>query len=360
MKDVKIYTLAFLHSKISFFIEKPLSMVHIFDFFSTHFMMSEGAEEDVLARIIVTRNSALFEGVDFTAGEDIYLRKSASEFFTIPAKSVVLGGVQYLRCAKMFLALNTAEKTITVSTQGDDLKAEELVIIELIRDLILKNEENHGVVVLHATCAYRDGLATLIIGPKGAGKSTTLLELVSKFDYLFMSGDKTFLWVEDGQLLASGWPDYPHLGLGTLSKYPKFISAFELSEQITAAQGDLWSTEHKRAISPQTFKAMIPHVPTGLIATVGCFLYPRLEPSEDCLLVPVVEHIFQMEPHIERIFEKDKVQWNAFIEPQNLDAIDRMIEHFKQFTSVLPAFELIGSGILSSVATMHTGVVSSE
>lgn len=364
MANVKAYTMSFLHSKLAFYIEEPLSIDTILDFFSTHFVIQNKPSDNVLASITVTKNDDYFKGIDFSKGEDVYLRKSASDFFTIPAKRVLLEDVQYLKCLKTdtYIAMDPHKGTVLISTQWKNEKAEELVFIELIRDLVLKNEENHGVVVLHATCSYKAGKATLIIGPKGAGKSTTLLEIVSKFGHQFMSGDKTFLWVENGQLYASGWPDYPHLGLGTLSKYPEFIGKFGLSEEINAAKKNLWSTDHKRAIPPDVFKSMIPHVPAGFTSLVGGFLYPKLEPVLDSKLVLLHDHISSMGPHIERIFgEKgDAMLWNDFVKPHNLDEISKMIEQCKVVASKLPAFTITGSGILTDLDALDEGVAASD
>ncbi|MBJ6363218.1 hypothetical protein ACFOQM_18525 [Paenibacillus sp. GCM10012307] len=356
--------MSFLHSKLSFYIEEPLSLDSVFDFFNTHFDIQHGANDDVLASITVTKSTDSFKDIDFSAGEDVYLRKSASEFFTIRAKCVVSNEVQYLKCLKTntYIAMNKHDGTILIASPGENPQAEELVFIELIRDLVLKNEENHGVVVLHATCAYKDERATLIIGPKGAGKSTTLLEIVSKFGYQFMSGDKTFLWVENGQLYASGWPDYPHLGLGTLSKYPEFIGKLNLSEDIHAAQESLWSTDHKRAIPPDIFKTIFASVPAGFTCLVGGFLYPKLEPAPASELAHLNDHVASMLPHIERIFGEngDAVLWNNYIVPQDLLGINRMIDECKKAASRLPAFTIRGSGILTNLDALNEGVPSHD
>ncbi|WP_349304934.1 hypothetical protein [Paenibacillus sp. Marseille-Q4541] len=362
MAQVRGYTMSFLHSKLTFYVEDSLSLDSIFDFFSTHFVIKNEPSDSVLASITVTRNNDNFKEIDFSSGEDVFLRKSASDFFTIPAKRVILEGIQYLKCLKTntYIAMNSNKSTILISIQGEDVRAEELVFIELIRDLVLKNEENHGVVVLHATCSYKEGKANLIIGPKGAGKSTTLLEIVSKFGHQFMSGDKTFLWVENGQLYASGWPDYPHLGLGTLSKYPEFIGKFGLSEEINDAKETLWSTDHKRAVPPDVFKSMISHVPAGFTSLVGGFLYPKLEPDKETELTPLENHVSSMVPHIERAFGDNghAKYWNDFVKPQNLEQIKNMIEQCKMVASKLPAFTITGSGILTSFNALDEGVAS--
>nr|WP_145404299.1 hypothetical protein [Paenibacillus xylanexedens] len=359
-----LYTMSFLHSELTFQLEEAISLGSIFDFFGTHFVINREASDHALARITVTNNNDYFNDIDFSAGEEVYLRKSASDFFTIPAKRVSLGETVYFQCSKTntYIAMNSTNGTIVIATPWENVEREELVLIELIRDLVLKNEENHGVVVLHATCSYHDGKANLIIGPKGAGKSTTLLELVSKLGHQFMSGDKTFLWVKEGQLYASGWPDYPHLGLGTLSKYPEFVGEFGLADEIDAAQETLWSTDHKRAIPPAVFKSMIPHVPAGFVAPVGAFIYPKLEPSERSVITQLDNHVSLMVPHIERMFgEKGPAKrWNEFVKPGNLDEIDNMIEQCKTVAYELPAFEITGSGVLTSHNFLDGGVISYE
>ena len=342
-------SIKYLHSNINFFIDSSLSLDHIFDFFSTHFLIEKDkTSKKAIADIYITREDSAFSNINFEKGEDIYLRKSASDFFTIPAKRLTKHGIEYIKCTKTgtLLAFDTSNNQINISTQSTETEQDELVFIELIRDLILKNEENHGVVVLHATSAYKNGSASLIIGPKGAGKSTTLLELVSKLDYKFMSGDKTFLWIENDELCAAGWPDYPHLGLGTLSKYTEFIDKFDLSDKIESAKDNLWSTDHKMAIDPKFFKEVLPFIEQGLVSTVGSIIYPNLYPADKCEVENVAEHIDLMMPHIERIFTPNHQLWNHFVEPKNQAELTAMINDCLKKASQIPALVIKGSGIL--------------
>jgi hypothetical protein len=349
LKSCNATTIEYLHSSLNFFIDPSLSLDHIFDFFSTHFFIKKNQEaSDVIANVYITRDNSLFSQINFEQGEDIYLRKSTSEFFTILGKRVMTNGIEYIKCMKTetLIAFDSINKKINISTQSTETEQDELVFIEFIRDLILKNEENHGVVVLHATSAYKDSNASLIIGPKGAGKSTTLLELVTKLNYKFMSGDKTFLWVEEGQLLAAGWPDYPHLGLGTLSKYPNFVEKFGLTEQIEAAKDNLWSTDHKMAIDPKFFKEVLPFTEPGSVSSVGSMIYPNLYPTEECFMEHVVDHIDLMVPHIERIFTSDNKLWNHFIQPKNQVELKVMTNNCLKVASQIPGVVVKGTGIL--------------
>ncbi|MFP7175751.1 hypothetical protein [Priestia filamentosa] len=342
-------TLEYLHSKLNFFIDPSLSIDNIFNFFSTHFFIKKDTTEDnPLANVYVVRDSSEFENINFDNGEDIYIRKSASDFFTIPGKRVSVGGIEYIKCIKTdtLLLFDSINKKIVISTQLKDTEQDELVFIEIIRDLILKNEENHGVVVLHATSALKDGKASLLIGSKGKGKSTLLLELVNELDYKLISGDKTFLWINEGKLMCAGWPDYPHLGLGTLSKYPAFVEHFRLRDKIEAVKEDLWSTEHKMAIDPKFFQEMIPFADTGLSFPVENIIYPNLFPTNECEVLQISNHMEMMKPHIERIFVKGNVIWNNFIKPKNQSELEMKIDDCINLANEIRAYEINGSGIL--------------
>ncbi|MCL6451613.1 MAG: hypothetical protein K6T75_10010, partial [Acetobacteraceae bacterium] len=72
-----------------------------------------------------------------------------------------------------------------------------------------------------------EGAAVLVIGGKGAGKSTVLLDLVTRPGWRFLSGDKVFLETGEAGVLAHGWPDYPHLGHATVMRHPALRRAAE-------------------------------------------------------------------------------------------------------------------------------------
>jgi hypothetical protein len=197
--------------------------------------------------------------------------------------------------------------------------------------------------------------AALIVGPKGAGKTTTLLELVCKFDFEFMSGDKTFIWVEDGKFMAAGWPDYPHLGIGTLFKYPKLMEKLQLSDPSELSQGDMWSTKEKIVVDPRVFREIIPHTAQGTVCPVGSFIYPYLYPSDTCNIVPMEDHANLMAEHIERVFEVGIRQWNQFVQPKNMKSPVKTVQLCIDSARKIPAYQITGSGYLDdiSILTSH-------
>ncbi|WP_127534508.1 phosphoenolpyruvate carboxykinase (ATP) [Paenibacillus kobensis] len=347
--NVKRVTLRYLHTELEFHIEDGISLEPVFEFFGTHFEVERGAEAvNPLAVIRVIRDASQFGNIAWDAGEDVYIRKSASAFFTIVARRVSIGGTEYYRCNRtdIRIAMDAVNGSILVAGATEGSERENMVWIELIRDLVLKNEENHGVVVVHATCAYQDGAAMMIAGQKGAGKSTTLLELVHRFGCSFMSGDKTFLWMDGGKLYASGWPDYPHLGLGTMSKYPEFVERYGLADPIAAAQETLWSGEHKIAVSPEVFKAIIPMTPPGLRCPVRLVIYPSVYPSGQCEIRTVDDHIRRLTPHIERMFADGTVLWNRYVEPSTPEEYDAAVQACLAKLASISAVTVEGSGII--------------
>ncbi len=94
-------------------------------------------------------------------------------------------------------------------------------LIEFIRSTTLVAEDRLGTVVLHASSVLTSDGATVILGHKGAGKTTTQWGLLSRRNCHYISGDKVLLSSKSGVSIIRGWPDYPHVGFGTLREYPE-------------------------------------------------------------------------------------------------------------------------------------------
>ncbi|SCK38902.1 hypothetical protein [Streptomyces sp. WMMB 322] len=162
--------------------------------------------------------------------------------------------------------------------------------------------------VLHATAAYRDGSAVLVTGGKGAGKSTVLLELVERFGYRVMSGDKTVVHeLPDGSVLAAGWPDYPHLGYGTVAKYPGLREIAGIPEDYRPAQDHAFSPVGKFAVDPVRFRDRFPSAQLGVQAPVSAIIHPSIGPGDHTVLEPVggsmAERAAALDANLESAFD---------------------------------------------------------
>ncbi|KAG8148786.1 hypothetical protein [Burkholderia catarinensis] len=165
-------------------------------------------------------------------------------------------------------------------------------LIELVRYYGLLVEQSKGAAIMHASAvATRVGGDIIAIGGvKGAGKTTTMLDLVASGDYLYFSGDKLLLDVVDGRIRARGWPDYPHVGVGTLRSHP------ELAEQLGLAgiaADPAFADTDKRLCPPEAMRRALASSGTGTgwltsvclpdVSAPGSFRIDSLAPDEIAL-----------------------------------------------------------------------------
>ena len=282
--------------------------------------------------------------------EDIFLRKSASEFFTVPARRAATDGREYLECTKTgsrFL-FDRAARVIDVALGAGG----HMDLVELVRDLVVKHQENTGAAVLHATAAYRDGAVVLVTGAKGAGKSTVLLELVEHFGYQVLSGDKTVLHgLPDGSVVAAGWPDYPHLGYGTIAKYPGLREIAGIGDDHVPAEGHAFSPVGKFAVDPLAFRDRFPSAPVGVRVPVAAILHPAIGPGERTVVEPLTgsrrEHAEMLSANLESAFDGVNAGWHHYLD-------DGRAAHAAQRDRIIgilagvPAWTLTGPGDLTA------------
>lgn len=326
-------------------------------FLGTHFRVEE---VDSSSNPLVTLDVRhLGEPVaDDGTWEQIFVRKSASEFFTIPALRKTSGDVESVYCTKTSTRFdfNTSRGTVDVFVGG----AGQLDLVELIRDLVLKDQENRGAAVLHGTAAERDGRAVLITGLKGAGKSTVLLELVEHHGYRVMSGDKTLAVRDaDGQTVLAGWPDYPHLGYATIVKYPGLKDIAGLSDEFIPEPGFEFSPVGKFAVNPAGFRERFPSARRGLEAPAEVILFPGIGAAAETTFEAVTgpeEVLRRLRELDESPFTGKHAGWTSFIRShREAHAVER--DTMLNDLSAAAAWDVRGPGDVTEIPWLHAGAV---
>lgn len=169
-----------------------------------------------------------------------------------------------------------------------------LAAARITRELIRVQLEADGWAILHASATVRDNNATLALGPKGAGKTTTALLLTTQGHQL-LANDRVFLHPATRALLP--WPAAAALGLGLLHAHglldgvrAQLIAGQHLHPTVDPAvitailNGDTGPLRDPRGRELKT--QLFPHQLTDWLglqlarcATATALIFPRLDPD---------------------------------------------------------------------------------
>lgn len=151
-------------------------------------------------------------------------------------------------------------------------------VLDFIRDLVIRNQETLGTVVLHASAATDGSSAIAIAGPKGAGKTTTLLSMLRRSAWSYFTGDKLFCRpLPGGGVEAHPWRDYPYVGVGTIRADAR------LTKLVRAVQPDLdeLAPSRKILLDPDTFEEEWLGTPfSAAPRPIAALLLPHVIPGE--------------------------------------------------------------------------------
>lgn len=150
-------------------------------------------------------------------------------------------------------------------------------VVDFVRDLVIRNEEDHGTVVLHASAVHRDGEAIAIAGPKGAGKTTTLLSALRRGSWEYFTGDKLFCVVDNTDIRVYPWRDYPHVGVGTIRSDRGLLAL--VRERVDPGI-DAYAPDRKILIEPELFESWLRADFTAEPKRLTAILLPEVRPGE--------------------------------------------------------------------------------
>jgi len=152
-----------------------------------------------------------FTSLDF---QHVVIRNSSAEQFCFEGDTASKNSIEWIHCpsTKTALLFYHEEKTIVAFITSSS----HYQIVDLIRCLVINNEEYKGTMILHASGVVYNDSGIAFVGSKGAGKTTFSLDLAKQEGVYFFSGDKLFLRLQNDGIVMHPWPDYPHVGTGTI------------------------------------------------------------------------------------------------------------------------------------------------
>lgn len=80
---------------------------------------------------------------------------------------------------------------------GDGIRNTTKYVFRLIREIIVRLEENKGKIFMHGTSLVVDGHGICILGNEGSGKTTYFSKLLSEGETSIISNDRVFLYFEN-------------------------------------------------------------------------------------------------------------------------------------------------------------------
>jgi hypothetical protein len=247
MISMSKFALEFLDTVIEFDVTKvELSLVQeILDFFKDYFTISSTySKSDV---ILVFHSYSDFDKEKFysLSTSFITIRKSSAGPFNFTGDKAEINGIEIINSSDTCTAfeIDLERRTANIYISEDS----RIQVIDFIRDLVIKKEEYNGSLILHASGVVSNQCGIAIVGSKGAGKSTLMLDLMGKGGFQYLSGDKLILRIEENNIKAYGWPDYPHVGIGTIIGHKNLVDALEgIGHKIDMA------TPQKKILFPQS------------------------------------------------------------------------------------------------------------
>jgi hypothetical protein len=150
-------------------------------------------------------------------------------------------------------------------------------VLDFVRDLIIRNEESRGTVVLHASAVRDADTAVVIAGPKGAGKTTTLLSVLRRPGWSYFTGDKLFCRPAGDGIDVYPWRDYPYLGVGTILADPELT---RLVRETVAPQVAALPPTRKLLLDPDVFEAWLGTEFSAEPKRLAALLLPEVRPGE--------------------------------------------------------------------------------
>ncbi|KPI16961.1 hypothetical protein OK074_1754 [Actinobacteria bacterium OK074] len=189
-------------------------------------------------------------------------------------------------------------------------------LMDFIRDLIIRTEETRGTVVLHASGVHRDGRAYAIAGPKGAGKTTTLLSVLSRPGWRYFTGDKLFCRIaEDGGITATPWRDLPYVGAGTLREHPELVDWVRANTGLDPAE---LPAREKLLLDADAFEAWLGSAFGPEPLQLAGILLPEVRPGEPFAVEPVTEEParwMELNRIVDRSIDTTFFGWQHYLVP---------------------------------------------
>jgi hypothetical protein len=139
----------------------------------------------------------------------------------------------------------------TVEMFQEDTSLQSIDGIRFIKGVVTSGLEKTGAIQIHSSGVVIDGKAVLLFGDMWQGKTTLLLELLSKFNVSQLSCDTVCLCPnKEGGIEARGWPSPFSMSHGTMLDH-KELHPFIPDSRLNTDYSTLWKEGKKTVLTTQ-------------------------------------------------------------------------------------------------------------
>jgi hypothetical protein len=220
--------------------------------------------------------------------------------------------------------------------------ASTIQVIDFVRDLIIRNQESLGTVVLHASGATDGASVLAVAGTKGAGKTTTLLSVLRHPGWSYFTGDKLFCRPVDGGVELSPWRDYPYVGVGTIRTDPGLRDW--VRREVDPGLDGRAPTE-KLLLDPDVFEAWLGSPFDATPRRLAAILLPEVRPGEPLrtrTLTEPNERWAHLNTIIDRLADTTFFTWQSYLVP-DYTAFFTSLSRLRDHLADIPMIRLVGT-----------------
>jgi len=220
--------------------------------------------------------------------------------------------------------------------------ASTIQVIDFVRDLVIRNQESLGTVVLHASGATDGASALAVAGPKGAGKTTTLLSVLRHPGWSYFTGDKLFCRPVDGGVDLYPWRDYPYVGVGTIRADPGLR---EWVRREVDPELDGRAPTQKLLLDPDVFEDWLGSPFDAAPRRLAAILLPQVRPGEPLrtrALTDPNERWAQLNTIIDRQADTTFFTWQSYLVP-DYTAFFASLARLRDHLADIPLIRLVGT-----------------
>lgn len=167
--------------------------------------------------------------------------------------------------------------TRTVFYVGENISSWGGEVHQLIRDMITRDVEKKGVIMVHAGAVVIDGTCLGIGGEKGKGKTTLIASLLLEKNAGYLSNDRTCMLDSGGCIKVYGWPTTCNIAVGTLAHFEKLRQYLPDVKYLDVDLQQLWYSGEKLHLTPQEILAVF-DVKFVRQTRLNMFIFPELHP----------------------------------------------------------------------------------